>query len=437
VLDVNGDHRIDLLTVETPVALPPQLDPQGTSSSPRYRLYIADAQRRYGSSIEISAGPQPYIADVDGDGADDFLLMNDIRPNGFRTVATEVTVLRSNGDGTFERLTPFRIAPDSQINLDRRILAGDLNHDGLPDLVIRATHDLVVLRGIGGGRFAVENRYMPMNMDFGWWSTRLADIDGDANPDVIVVGFRSIRVFFGDGRGNFPRTAKATIAKLHDAENIPAGLGELLNVDKMNQPRDLAIGHFTRSDRNQIAAGTGEGDLVVFSWEQGALKEVSRTRTEFWALDIRSADFHGTGSSDLYLMGTLIWGDVYPRPRVFESGADLAKGGAAVRSPGRSRAWRPAAPETALQAEVRGDCVDAGPQLWKFERDGAFGVARQGETTVEAVFDGPIMHYRLSAPYAKEPAEGFLAETDGSYSGTNTMLTSCGWKVVSITAKVQ
>jgi len=140
---VNGDHRIDLLTVETPVALPPQLDPQGTSSSPRYRLYIADAQRRYGSSIEISAGPQPYIADVDGDGADDFLLMNDIRPNGFRTVATEVTVLRSNGDGTFERLTPFRIAPDSQINLDRRILAGDLNHDGLPDLVIRATRDLV------------------------------------------------------------------------------------------------------------------------------------------------------------------------------------------------------------------------------------------------------------------------------------------------------
>ena len=135
---------------------------------------------------------------------------------------------------------------------------------------------------------------------FGWWSTRLADVDGDSNPDVILPGFRNIRVLFDDGRGNF-----------------------------------------TRSDQRQIVAGMGEGDIVV-------------------------------------AMGTLIRGDVYPRPRVFQGVAEIA-----------------------------------------------------------ALFDGSQIYARLSAaPYSKEPIETLLALTpDGSYSGTADVLTSCCWKVMTITAK--
>lgn len=434
VLDLNGDHLLDLLTEETPSsAAPPSVDPGAAHGSYRYRVYIADAQRRYSQGIEVPA-PLPYIADADGDGKDDLIRLVDVRPDGIRTTATEVTVLRSLGDGTFERLTPFRIAFGFQIYPDPRVLSGDLDHDGLPDLVIRCTNDLVVLRGTGGGRFAVEDRYLPMRMEFGWWSTRLADIDGDSNLDVIIPMFRGMRVFFGDGRGNFPRTATGTIAKRHDVIGLPDGLEELLHPDRLNQPRDLAVGHFTRSDRMQIAAGTSEGDLVVFEYELGRLKEVARTPTEFWALDIRPISFRAAGGTDLYVMGTLIWGSVYPRPRIFEGTVEAASAGQSARST-RSRAVRPGAPEIALRAQVQGDCIDAAPQLWKFERDGVFGVARRDDTTVQAVFDGSVIYYRLAAPYAKEAVEGSLTETDGTYSGTATVLTSCGWKQMTISAK--
>src|SRR6267142_1891113 len=81
-----------------------------------------------------------------------------VRTNGFPT-ATDVTVLRSRGDGTFDTLETFRIAASPQIVPDHRVLSGDLNHDGLPDLVIRCAQDLVILLGTGGGKFAVKTLY--------------------------------------------------------------------------------------------------------------------------------------------------------------------------------------------------------------------------------------------------------------------------------------
>lgn len=433
VLDVNGDHLLDLLTVETGAQAPPSVDPTGSGRSPRYRLYIADSQRRYTNAIDVSDGPQPYVADVDADGKDDILLLANIL-SGVRDVATEITVLRSNGDGTFEHLTPFRIAVGAQITPDSPLMSGDLNHDGLPDLVIRCIHDLVVLRGLGGGRFAVEDRYMPMNMEWGWWSTRLADIDGDSNLDVVLVGFRSIRVLFGDGRGNFPRTTRATIAKIHDTQ-LPSSLPDV-GIDRMNQPRNLAIGHFTRSDRNQIAAGMGEGDVVVFSYEQGSLREVARTPTEYLLLDIRPGSFRSGGATDLYIMGGLFWN--FLPARVFQGteGAAAATSAAAY-PPGRIRAARPSAQPMSFWTHVEGECIDAASDLWTFSRDGAFGSAQSGETRVEAVFDGSVVYVRLNAPYSTEPVESTLTAADGTYSGTASALTSCGWKTVTITAKAE
>jgi len=438
ILDVNGDGRVDLLTMTTPVMVPVQVDPSGGGGrAPMYRLYIADASRNYPTPIDISAGPQPYIADVDADGKDDFLILSPVRPDGVRDVATDVTVLRSLGDGTFERLAPFRIPQMAQIYPDYRVASGDLNHDGLPDLVIRCAFDLVILRGMGGGRFAVQSRYLPQNENYGWWSTRLADIDGDSNLDVIIPGFRNIRVFYGDVHGNFPRTTITRIAKIHDAV-LPPSVPDL-GLDRMNQPRDIAIGHFTRRDQTQIAAGMGEGDLVVFAYEQGALREVSRTPSEYWLLDIRPGSFRGNGATDLYVMGTLIWGGMYPRPRLFYGSDDVASAttGAPVTLFGRGRASRPPAGDSALQVQMRGECIDEISDRWKFSRDGVFGFSQRGDTTIEAVFDGPTIYYRLAAPFAREVVTSELVETGGTFSGTANVLTSCGWKVMNVTAKVE
>jgi hypothetical protein len=252
---------------------------------------------------------------------------------------------------------------------------------------------------------------------------------------VIIPGFRHIRIFFGDGHGNFPRMTRTVIAQLH-AANIPSSLPDL-GVDRMNQPRDIAIGHFTRTDQTQIAAGMGEGDLVVFAYEQGALKEVSRTPTEYWLLDIRSGSFRNSGLNDLYVMGTLFWGGMYPRPRLFYGTPVAAANEAAVRFGGRGRASRPPASASALQMQLRGECIEEISDRWNFSRDGAFGLSQHGDTTIEAVFDGETIYYRLNAPFATYPVKGELVQRDGVYAGTVNVMTSCGWKIMNITAKAE
>ena len=430
VLDVNGDGVLDLLTVGGPAPRPaflPQLPMQG----PGYRLYIGDASRNYGNAIDISTGAPPYVADVNADGKDDFVIMAGIQTDG-RAIGTDVTVLRSRGDGTFDRLDTFRMPAGPQIMPDHRVLSGDLNHDGIPDLVVRCVQDLVVLRGTGGGAFAVETRHLPTGPNFGTQSARLADIDGDANLDVIIPAMRGIRVFFGDGRGNFPRTARASIPRLHDIE-VPAGVTVPQNA---MEPRNLALGHFTRTDRTQIAAGTMEGDLVVFSYEQGGLREVSRTVTEFWHLDIRTGSFDGSALDDLYVTGTLLWGHTSPRPRVFHGSDDAVTASTSTQGPGRRRATRSGPIDLVLNMQMRGECIDEAAASWTFTRDGIFGFAKRGATTIEAVFDAPSIYFRISAPFALDPAIGVLTEENGSYSGTASVMTACGPKTISISAKI-
>ena len=437
ILDVNGDHRIDVLTEKQPLVVPYEVDPNAPHGVRTYHLYIAGESRHYGSGIEVATGYPPYVADTDGDGRDDFIQMKDIRPDGERTVATEMTVLRSNGDGTFEHLGPFVIGGMPQVNLDNHILSADLNHDGMPDLVIRGVNDISILRGLGGGRFAADNRFLPQNSVFGVWSMMLGDVDGDSNPDIILAGFRTINVFYGDGHGNFPRSTRTTIPKLHDAD-IPDWM-QFLKVDEKNQPRDLAAGHFT-NDQLQVAAGTGEGDLVVLAYDGTTLKETSRTRSEFWLPAIRSGSFHASGHRDLYAMGTLIWGDIYPAPRLFYGANDGSTAATSiVRLPARGRAFRAAAPETSMQMQIQGECVDASADRWTFARDGIFGVAQHGQTRIETVFeDASTIDFRFTAPYTLEPAVGVLKESNGTFSGTAFVRTSsCGWKTMYVTATVQ
>jgi hypothetical protein len=436
VLDVNGDHRLDLVTVGVPVVVPPSIQQEpAPMQSPGYRLYIADASRNYAAGIGISSGPQPYAADVDSDGKDDFVILAVVSNAQHLPIGTDVIVLRSRGDGTFESLAPFRIGASVQIYPDHRIQSGDLNHDGAADLVLRTTQELISLLGTGDGHFSVKSRYLPMNQEFGVQTMRLGDIDGDSNLDVVVPGFRSVRALFGDGRGNFTRTARGRFEKVHDATGYPAGLS--LTPDNANQPKNFVLGHFTRGDQLQIAAGTGEGDIVILEYGTGALREVSRTATEFWLVSLRAGAFHAGGGTDLYAVGTLIWGENWPKPRLFYGVHDATAAGTVARVAGRRRSAG-MSPGTALRMQMSADCVEQqAAERWSFTREGIFGVAQRGGTTIEAVFDDGQIYYRMNAPFAGETVFGVLDEANGSYSGTANVLTTCGWKVMTVNAKFE
>jgi len=299
--------------------------------------------------------------------------------------------------------------------------------------VVRTTSELVVLLGSGDGRFTVKSRYLPVGDAFGSQSMRIGDIDGDSNLDVIMPAMRGVRVLFGDGRGNFPRSTRGRIAKTHDLIGLPAGI---YNGENAMQPRNVVLGHFTRGDQLQIAAGTGEGDIVILGYEQGTLREVSRTVTEFWFLELRGGSFHASGGTDLYAIGTLIWGENWPKPRLFYGPDELAAAGTAPRVSGRRRSAG-LAPGMALRMQMRAECVDPVAGRWNFSREGIFGVAQQDGGTIEAVFDESQIFYRMTAPFSGETMYGVLEQADGAWSGTTQVLTSCGWKAMTVTANME
>ena len=433
-LDVNGDRILDLITERSTPSAPASLLPLQMPAASSFRLRIGDSRRRYDEAINISSGVRPFAADADGDGFDDLVLMVDVRPDGRIATATDVIIMRSKGDGRFEQLPAVRIGAYAQVTPDSRVPTADLDHDGRVDLIIRTWEELAVLRGTGGGNFVVQTRYMPWN-EYGGWGLRVGDIDGDANADLIVAGLKRVRVLFGDGRGNFPRSTSAHLAK-HRSAVFPPGVLVGVDAERINQPRNLAIGNFTRTDRDEIAAGTLEGDVVIFAYEHNTLKEVSRTETEYWALDVRSGAFRNAGNTtDLYVGGTLIWGDVWPRPRLFYSDAAST---APLRTSSRRRTASVTAPARAnLDLRMNGNCIDTTAARWEFAREGVFGGARSGDTRIETLTDETSLHFRLTVPNTTAPIVGILTRIDGVYSGTAEALTSCGSQRVNLTVAIE
>lgn len=429
-LDLNGDGRKDLLVRDQQGSGPGQAP--GLTS---YRIYIAGDQMTYGAPISLDTGSTsvPYIADVNGDGKDDIILVRALF-QGIREVASEFTVLLSRGDGTFDARPPFQTVPDPQFGrYDHHLLAADLDHDGITDIVIRGVHDLVVLRGTGGGNFEPRTRFLP-GEPFGNWSTGLADIDHDGNLDVVLAGFRSVRVLFGDGRGGFGRVATASLPKLRSV-TVPDYLAVLVG-DRSQAPRNFAFGEFVASGRTEIAAATSEGDVVILAFVQNRLQEVGRTATEFILPDVHAGAFLHPGRVDLYVTWNLGYGDpASPKPRLFASQPSLAAT-VVSQSAGRGRASRP--PESSLTFSIKasGVCAPAGAAAMTLAKDGVFGTCRDANQTLETVVDDTgTMYVRLNAPWLTSPVMSTLSPTPRGYEGTSAASTSCGVQSVSFVAE--
>lgn len=432
--DFNGDGRADLLAFEDGSNAPGG----GGASKTRYRVYLTGADLSFaaGADLDLRTGFVPHAAaDMNGDGRDDLVFAHALH-EGVRNAGMELKVALSNGDGTFAFREIFKIAGHPQGNRAHRLLAGDIDRDGHVDLLMRTIDELIVVRGLGNGNMAAPDaRFLPMQ-PFGWWASELADVDGDGNLDVLLANFRVVRVFFGDGKGKFPRVAMAQVRKLHEAV-VPPNL-QHLPLDQTNQPRNFALGQFVRSGRNEIAVGTGEGDAVVFAWENGALREVDRGATELLALEVFSGRFYERGRTDLMATGNLSYGSGMPRPRLLVANPLDAEPDK-QKSAGRSRAVRGLANQPlALEVRVTGsDCEIDVAEVWNLHRDGIFGFERTADRTVETVLENGLLSFRITAPWTRAPVTGALTANGNRYSGLVEMDTACGWKRVQFTAIIR
>src|SRR5262249_7887166 len=125
--------------------------------------------------------------------------------------SNSVSVLIGNGDGSFQAPVSYAVGPGGPSGVDF-LAVGDLNKDGIPDIVAanEGSSTLSVLLGNGNGTFATEviyaTNYRPHGVGIG-------DIDGDGNPDVVVAdwGTDSVSVFEGNGSGTLGSPASYAV----------------------------------------------------------------------------------------------------------------------------------------------------------------------------------------------------------------------------------
>jgi hypothetical protein len=114
-----------------------------------------------------------------------------------------VAVLHGNGDGTFGAPQFLRFA-----NTPTSVAVGDLNGDGIPDLVVTTRSSssppppssVFVLLGNSDGTFQAPVGYGVRGDSF---AAAIGDFNGDGIPDLAVAGFNTLEVLRGNGDGTF------------------------------------------------------------------------------------------------------------------------------------------------------------------------------------------------------------------------------------------
>ncbi len=300
--DLNNDGKLDLIVVNEQDSTVSVLLGNGDGT------FQAQSTYAIGTSSESYGPSQVAVGDFNGDGNLDLVVV----------VASGVSILFGNGDGTFQPEMTYPIeAPDYYDLGDLGALApvdplsvaiGDFNGDGKLDLATanggiydESTYDdnVSVLLGNGDGTFQPAQFYT-----IGDQSTSVAagDFNGDGKLDLAVtVGtsnvifeeYSAIWVLIGIGDGTFQSSATY---RLPD-ESFPGSI----HVSDFNGDHnaDLAVtsvlGAYTAGTQDLVFVVLGNGD-GTFQPEQGYLPASTATGS---SIDLGVGDFNGDGKPDL------------------------------------------------------------------------------------------------------------------------------------------
>jgi hypothetical protein len=153
------------------------------------RLYINDGKGNFTRSVY--ALPQFYgnksalcAADIDHDG--DLDLFVGVRADA-RAYGKPVTsrLLLNDGKGHFS-LAPDNVIDLKNIGMITDACFADLDKDGYPELVVAGEWMSVAIYNNKGGKFTRSGQQFPPGL---WQTIRIADVDGDGNPDILAGNF--------------------------------------------------------------------------------------------------------------------------------------------------------------------------------------------------------------------------------------------------------
>ncbi|MCB0971605.1 MAG: VCBS repeat-containing protein [Acidimicrobiales bacterium] len=159
------------------------------------------------SSARVVIGPasarQVEVVDLDGDGRNDLATLEDLGSS------SSVLVRMANGDGTFAQPDSSGIDPHTtHLDLQPAAIAlADVDGDARPDLVVPAgSVGVDVHPNAGDGTFDDPIRtHVPASI------LEVSDVVGDPLPDLVVANDGQVSVLGGDGNGTFAPTGSPVV----------------------------------------------------------------------------------------------------------------------------------------------------------------------------------------------------------------------------------
>ena len=166
-------------------------------------VYLGNGDATFQSPLGVAGCPAGPVGPVPVSAVADF--NGDKNPD----LVCGTNILLGNGDGSFHAGVTVDAGASSAV-----VLAADLNHDGVPDIVIQQISGrLLIALGHGDGTFGND---IPYPVDDALYGTMAADFDGDGKIDLVSFSSTEGLIVFtpGNGDGTFGaalRTANSGI----------------------------------------------------------------------------------------------------------------------------------------------------------------------------------------------------------------------------------
>jgi hypothetical protein len=235
--DFNLDGRPDVAVV----------DPEQGANNGRLIVLPGLGNGTFGDGIQTSTQGYPFSivsGDWNGDGRADIALTSISQPSTVQTFS-------GHGDGTFD---PGVVVASSNADSYLFVIqSGDLNGDGIPDLVTSDVNSvrLVVLLGTGNGGFAsprfLGSRYAA--------ALALGDMDQDGRMDVAATAPLNIGLFMN----TFPVSPGVEVqASAPNGKYRPGRDGGLCVTIEGTEDRNVVIDPFTVVLRSEGTGSVGE-----------------------------------------------------------------------------------------------------------------------------------------------------------------------------------
>ncbi len=298
VADVNGDGIPDLVVAN-------EYGVNGSSHPSNTAVLIGNGDGTFQAPVTYATGngtngqsAQVQVADVNGDGMPDIIVQNR-QPTTINGATTGlVSVLINAGHGTFlpQQTYATVFLPEG------RFAVADLNGDGHPDIVEdNVNYGLSVLLGNGDGTFQAQVTYtVPPAPGASPHGVTVGDVNGDGIPDLVVAPSSKpyIGVFLGNGNGTFQamQTFSTAIAGLFTTSNFA--------------PYDVTVADVNGDGKADLVAVSGSSAVVLLGNGNGTFQPpqtfAAGPSTSFVAV----ADLNGDGSPDLAIVNGATAGGV-------------------------------------------------------------------------------------------------------------------------------